>query len=79
MSEPDSEPTAKRPIHGLPRNIFFLSLTSLFDDFSSEMVFSVFPAFISVLKTGAGGLGLVDGIAGGILQFLQDLLRSSFR
>ena len=51
-------------IFGLPRNIFFLGLTSLFNDFSSEMVFSVFPAFFtSVLKAGASSLGLVDGIA----------------
>ncbi|MDS0859814.1 MFS transporter [Burkholderia pseudomultivorans] len=51
-------------ILGLPSNIFFLGLTSLFNDFSSEMVFSVFPAFfIVVLHAGAASLGLVDGIA----------------
>lgn len=51
-------------ILGLPKNIFFLGLTSLFNDFSSEMVFSVFPAFfIAVLHAGAASLGLVDGIA----------------
>lgn len=49
---------------GLPRNIFLLGLTSLFNDFSSEMVFSIFPAFfISALHAGAASLGLVDGIA----------------
>ena len=54
----------KERILGLPKNIFFLGLTSFFNDFSSEMVFSVFPAFFtSVLKAGAGSLGLVDGIA----------------
>jgi MFS family permease len=51
-------------IFGFPRNIFFLGLTSLFNDFSSEMVLAVFPAFLtSVLKSGAASLGLVDGIA----------------
>jgi hypothetical protein len=46
----------------LPRNIFFLGL--IFNDFSSEMVFSVFPAFFtSVLKAEAASLGFVDGIA----------------
>src|SRR5208283_1133799 len=51
-------------IAGLPRNIFFLGLTSLFNDFSSEMVYAVFPAFFtSVLKAGAGSLGFVDGVA----------------
>ena len=56
----------------LPRNIFVLGLTSLFNDFSSEMVFSVFPAFFtSVLKAGAASLGLVDGIAEGISNFFK--------
>ena len=54
----------KDRIFGLPRTVFFLGLTSFFNDFSSEMVSSVFPAFfISVLKTGAESLGLVEGIA----------------
>jgi MFS family permease len=53
-------------IWGLPKNIFLLGLTSLFNDFSSEMVFSVFPAFFTtVLKAGAASLGFVDGIAEG--------------
>lgn len=51
-------------ILGFPRNIFFLGLTSLLNDFSSEMILAVFPAFLtSVLKAGAASLGLVDGIA----------------
>lgn len=49
---------------GLPRNIFLLGLTSLFNDFSSEMVYAVFPAFFTaVLGAGAASLGLVDGVA----------------
>jgi MFS family permease len=59
-------------ILGLPRNIFFLGLTSLFNDFSSEMVFSIFPAFFtSVLKAGAQSLGLVDGIAEAASNFFK--------
>jgi MFS family permease len=59
-------------IFGLPRNIFFLGLTSLFNDFSSEMVFAVFPAFFTaVLKAGAASLGMVDGIAEGLSNFLK--------
>jgi MFS family permease len=54
----------KDKIFGLQRNVFFLGLTSLFNDFSSEMIYAVFPAFfISVLKAGAASLGLVDGVA----------------
>lgn len=54
----------KDRILGLQKNVFFLGLTSLFNDFSSEMVYAVFPAFfISVLKAGAASLGVVDGVA----------------
>ncbi|KKT36165.1 MAG: Major facilitator superfamily [Candidatus Nomurabacteria bacterium GW2011_GWB1_44_12] len=43
-----------------PRNVFLIGLTSFFNDMSSEMVLSIFPAFFtSVLKAGAGSLGLV--------------------
>lgn len=56
-------PMPKR-IFGLPRNIFFLGLTSLLNDFSSEMILAVFPAFLTyVVRAGAASLGLVDGIA----------------
>ncbi len=59
-------------ILGLPRNIFFLGLTSFFNDFSSEMVFAVFPAFFtSVLKTGAASLGIVDGTAEAVSNFFK--------
>jgi MFS family permease len=71
MIESVQEKPQKR-IFGLPKNIFFLGLTSLFNDFSSEMVFSVFPAFFtSVLKAGAASLGLVDGIAEGLSNFFK--------
>src|ERR1019366_859580 len=62
----------KDRILGLPKNIFFLGLTSLFNDFSSEMVFAVFPAFFtSVLNAGAQSLGLVDGIAEAASNFFK--------
>ena len=62
----------KEKILGLPRNIFFLGLASLFNDFSSEMVFSVFPPFFTaVLKAGAKSLGLVDGIAEGLSNLFK--------
>ncbi|HEX8994085.1 MAG TPA: MFS transporter [Candidatus Paceibacterota bacterium] len=62
----------KERIFGLQKNIFFLGLTSLFNDFSSEMVVSVFPAFFaSVLRAGAESLGLVDGIAEAASNFFK--------
>lgn len=73
---PHHESVAAQPpgprIWGLPKNIFLLGLTSLFNDFSSEMVFSVFPAFFTaVLKAGAKSLGLVDGIAEGLSNLFK--------
>jgi MFS family permease len=54
----------KSRVFGLQKNVFFLGVTSFLNDLSSEMVLSVLPAFfISVLKTGAGALGLVEGAA----------------
>jgi MFS family permease len=62
----------KVTIVGLPRNIFFLGMVSLFNDFSSEMVFSVLPAFFTaVLRTGAESLGLVNGISEAASNFFK--------
>jgi MFS family permease len=72
MTEPIEVNKVEKRIFGLPKNIFFLGLTSFFNDFSSEMVFSVFPAFFtSVLKAGAASLGLVDGIADGFSNLFK--------
>lgn len=62
----------REKILGLRRNVFFLGLVSLFNDFSSEMILSVLPAFfISVLKTGAASLGIVEGIADAASNFIK--------
>lgn len=54
------------------RNILLLGLTSFFNDFSSEMVLAVFPAFFtSVLKTGASSLGMVEGLADGAANLIK--------
>lgn len=64
--------TMKNRILGLPKNVFVLGLTSLFNDFSSEMVFAAFPAFFTaVLKAGAQSLGVVDGIAEAASNFFK--------
>lgn len=55
-----------------PRNVFLLGLTSFFNDFSNEMVLAIFPAFFtSVLKAGAGSLGLVEGVADGAANIIK--------
>ena len=54
----------REKILGLRKNVFFLGLTSFFNDFSSEMILSILPAFfISVLKSGAQALGILEGVA----------------
>ncbi len=64
--------TEEKKIFGLNKNIFTLGLTSFFNDFSNEMILASFPAFFTtVLKSGAASLGLVEGIADGMANFLK--------
>ncbi|OHA25049.1 MAG: hypothetical protein A3H57_00485 [Candidatus Taylorbacteria bacterium RIFCSPLOWO2_02_FULL_43_11] len=59
-------------ILGLNQNVFFMGMVSFFNDFSNEMILSVFPAFFAgVLKAGAASLGMVEGIADGASQFIK--------
>src|SRR3989338_5658840 len=49
------------------KNVFFMGLVSFFNDFSNEMIVSIFPAFFSsVLKSGAASHGLIEGLADGL-------------
>ncbi len=49
---------------GLGRNVFFLGLTSYFNDLSSEMIYPLLPLFLTeVLGAGALLLGLLEGLA----------------
>ena len=61
---------AGKKIFGLNRNVFFLGLVSLFNDFSAEIVISVLPAFLTVVL-GAPPifLGLMDGLANAFASF----------
>jgi MFS family permease len=59
-------------IIGLNRNVFFLGVTSLFNDFSSEMIAAVFPVFFTtVLRAGAASLGLVEGVSDGFSNLIK--------
>lgn len=54
----------KEKILGVRRNVFFLGLVSFFNDFSSEMVQSVMPVFLTtVLGAPAFAVGLIEGVA----------------
>lgn len=56
-----------RKLFGVEKNVFFMGLVSFFNDFSNEMILSIFPAFFSsVLKSGAASLGLIEGVADGL-------------
>ncbi len=49
---------------GIKKNVFFLSLVSLFTDVSSEMIYPLLPVFLSsVLGVGTVFIGLIEGIA----------------
>jgi len=49
---------------GITRNIFIMSLVSLFTDLSSQMVFPLIPLFLTtVLGCGAYAVGIVEGAA----------------
>ena len=54
----------KDKIFGVRKNVFFLGLVSFFNDFSSEMVQSVMPVFLTtVLGAPAFFVGLIEGVA----------------
>lgn len=59
-------------IFGLAPNVFFLGLVSLINDFSSEMIYAVMPAFLTV-TLGAAPIfvGLLDGFADALASFLK--------
>lgn len=59
-------------ILNLRRNVFFLGLVSLFNDFSNEMVQSVMPVFLGVvLGVPPIGVGLIEGVADAVASFLK--------
>lgn len=56
----------------LHRNVFFLGLVSLFNDFSVEMVQSVMPVFLSViLGVPPVGIGFIEGAADALASFVK--------
>ena len=61
-SEPDSSKISKK-YFGVSRNVFFLGWVSFLTDVSSEMIFNVFPLFLShVLGVGATFIGVIEGL-----------------
>lgn len=56
----------------LPRPVFLFGLVSLFNDFASEMIYPLLPAFVTVvLGGGALSLGALDGAAEFAASFVK--------
>jgi MFS family permease len=56
----------------MDRNIFYLGMTSFFNDWSSEMIFPLLPAFMAdVLGIPKTLIGLIDGIAESAASILK--------
>ncbi len=58
----------------LPATVIALSLTSLFNDIGTEMVFPLLPAFLLMLGAGPTFLGLLEGVAdatGALLKYFS--------
>ena len=52
------------PVPGISRNVFFLSVVSLLNDISSEMVYPLVPLFLaSTLGAPASVMGIIEGFA----------------
>ncbi|HEX7476079.1 MAG TPA: MFS transporter, partial [Dehalococcoidales bacterium] len=65
MSNVPPEPLPDKQIFGLHPNVFFLGLTSLLNDISSEMIFTLLPLFLTnVLGVSTVIVGLIGGISG---------------
>ena len=73
MNENKSSPAEKKArVFGIEKNVFLMGLVSFFNDFSAELVVSIFPAFFqSVLKSGAASLGIIEGVAEGLANFIK--------
>ena len=64
MHKPVQDVPTKGKIGGIPRNVFFLGLVSMFTDFSSEVAVRTLPLFLSnVLGVKTSIIGLIEGIA----------------
>ncbi len=62
----------QKKIFGLRRNVFFLGLVSLFNDFSAEMMYSVMPGFLTtVLGAPPVLVGFLEGFADALASVLK--------
>src|SRR3989338_11386286 len=63
-ARPSTKKDFSAQVFGVRKNIFFLGLVSFFNDFSSEMVQSVMPVFLTItLGAPVFFVGLIEGVA----------------
>jgi MFS family permease len=56
----------------LPRNVFAISLVSLLNDASSEIIYPLLPLFlVSTLGASAGAIGIIEGLAESVSSLLK--------
>src|SRR6266545_7170209 len=61
-----------RRYRGLPRNVFAISLVSLLNDASSEIIYPLLPLFLSVtLGASPAVVGLIEGAAESVSSLLK--------
>lgn len=68
----ESEPKLWRRLRRLPRNVFSISLVSLFNDASSEIIYPVLPLFLALtLGASRAQIGLIEGGAESLSGLLK--------
>jgi len=66
------EQAGEKRFLGVSRNVFFLGWVSFLTDVSSEMIFHMFPLFLSqVLGVGAAFIGLIEGLGDSAATILK--------
>jgi MFS family permease len=66
----ESEPRLWRRLRRLPRNVFSISVVSLFNDASSEIIYPVLPLFLALtLNASRAQIGLIEGAAESLSGF----------
>ncbi|HYJ88542.1 MAG TPA: MFS transporter [Pyrinomonadaceae bacterium] len=69
---PEQVPRLWRRYKRLPRNVFAISLVSLLNDISSEIIYPLLPAFLLLtLNASAGVVGIIEGTAESISSLLK--------
>src|SRR3954464_13953035 len=65
-------PGLTRRLLRLPRNVIAISLVSLFNDASSEIIYPVLPLFLAlILNASRANIGLIEGAAESLSGFLK--------